>query len=125
MKRRSRRREAPAAEHRPIDDLPFVKRISPAKHPKGYGRCCWAPARSGDYAADLAIGAAYADELVAWLRKHPIERNMALRLIVGDMILGGQHDGVAVGFLRKVNWYFVRGIGAPLPREGYEVEAAA
>lgn len=116
MKQRSRRRAAPAAKRHPYADLSFVKAISPRKHPKGFGRCCWSVARSGNYTADCHIGSAYADELVAFLREHPEERRNVLRDILADMVLGGRLDGVEVGFLRKINWYFVAGAGVRLPR---------
>ena len=60
----------------------------------------WAPAETGDWAADTVTGRAYASELISVMRDN--EAPMLLGHIVKAMGSRGKHGGIEVGFFQLI-----------------------
>ena len=66
----------------------------------------WSPDRTGDWAFDNSMGAAYAEELISFMRKH--ENPVILGRVASDTINGSVFSGVEVGFCTRLAWHLMR-----------------
>jgi hypothetical protein len=98
-------RKKPKAAH-PVTLLPFVKdRPSWKVGDRNYPRDFWAVEATGDYAADCAIGEAFAEQALDYINAN--DDDWFLGSIVFDMIVKGEksHEadkGIIVGFMAEI-----------------------